>query len=202
MPQSPVIVGVAGGSGAGKTTLARELAAALDAPVLSLDSYYRDLAHLAPAERAAWNFDHPDALEWELLIAHVASLAAGVGVAAPVYDFATHTRRPDTQVIASGGAVVVEGIHALYEPALRAAYRTSVFVDAPEEVRLARRVERDVLRRGREAEYVREQFKRTVRPMHTRFVAPAQEHAAWTADGRRPFGPVVERVLGLIGALA
>ena len=198
MPQSPALIGVAGGSGAGKTTLAQQLAAALDAPVLSLDFYYRDLAHLEPDERVARNFDHPDALEWSLLIAHVERLAGGQGVAAPVYDFTTHSRRAETQAIKPRRAIIVEGILALHHAELREAYRTSVFVEAPAAVRLARRLDRDVRKRGRTVTYVHEQFERTVRPMHERYVAPTRGHAAVVADGERPFDAVVERLLGMI----
>ena len=200
MPQSPVLIGVAGGSGAGKSTLARRIAAALDASVLSLDFYYRDSAHLPLAERDARNFDHPDALEWPLLIGHVESLAAGRTVGAPVYDFATHTRLRETRRIEPRRAVIVEGILALHEPALRRAYRTSFFVDAPEEVRLGRRVDRDVRERGRRAAQIREQFERSVRPMHQRYVEPSREHAAAIADGESPFAPLVEELVRSLGA--
>ena len=118
--------------------------------------------------------------------------------AAPVYDFATHTRRPETQAIEALDAVVVEGILALHQTELREAYRTSVFVEAPEAVRLTRRLDRDVRKRGRTVTYVHEQFERTVRPMHERYVAPTRGHAAVVADGERPFDAVVERLLGMI----
>ncbi len=195
MPQSSVLIGVAGGSGAGKTCLARELAVALDASILSLDHYYRDLTALDPAERAARNFDHPDSLEWPLLVEHATALAAGRGVEAPVYDFAAHTRLAETQAIAPGQAVIIEGILALHDAALRRVYRLSIYVDAPEEVRFHRRLARDVGERGRTAESVFEQFERTVRPMHEQFVEPTRLHAGVVADGQRSFAPVVDQIL-------
>ena len=204
--QRPVCVALAGGSGAGKSALAAVLAVALGPErVLRLaqDAYYRDHHGLPFDELAARNFDHPEALETELLVAHLRELRAGRAVEVPVYDFAHHRRSPATWRAEPRALVVVDGILALADPALRACFDLRVFVDAPEPLRLERRLARDVTERGRSADSVRAQFEATVRPMHDAFVEPSRVHADWVvataAELARAREPLVARVRELLG---
>ena len=197
LPQRPLIIGIAGCSGSGKTTLARELAAELDATLLTLDLYYRDLAHLPPEERARQNFDHPDSLEATLLCEHVRQLAEGRPVTAPVYDFATHTRVPGAaEPIEPRPVLLVEGILALHYDELYNLYNLSVYVHAPHEVCLLRRIHRDVRERGRTEASVREQFLATAQPMAERYVLPSAPRATLTVEGTDSLDWSVEQVLG------
>jgi uridine kinase len=176
----PVVLGVAGGSGSGKTTVVREVCRILGdgmTAVLHHDSYYRDLAHLPLEARATVNFDHPAALETELLVEHVRSLLAGTPVEVPTYDFPTHTRAPHTQVVRPTPVVVVDGILVLADARLREVMDLRVFVDTEPDVRLVRRIRRDVFKRGRTATSVIAQYEATVRPMHLEFVEPSKSFA-------------------------
>ncbi len=149
---TPFLVGVAGGSGSGKTTVAERLAGLIGEPDLALvrlDAYYRDRNDLPFEERAAINYDHPDAFDWPLLLDHVKALQQGLEVQVPVYDFATYERQSDRVVIAPARVVVVEGILVLYEPELRERFDLRVFVDTDADVRFIRRLERDVAERER-----------------------------------------------------
>ena len=193
------VVGIGGGSGAGKSTLARLLAltasTGVPALVLELDWYYRDLAHLTAAERAQANFDHPDALDWPLLLEHVGTLRMGQPVARPAYDFATHSRLAASVVAAPAPLLIVEGLLALYDPGLRSLLDLKVFVDVAREVRFARRLRRDVVERGRTPHSVEAQFGLTVDPMHRLYVEPSRAFADWVADGSRPFQQEVETIV-------
>jgi uridine kinase len=175
-----VIVGIAGGSAAGKTTLARALAEDLGVErILHLqqDWYYRDLSHIEPGVRAACNFDHPEALEMRLLRQHLHSLRRGEAVRVPTYDFATHTRLGDWHLLVPQEVVLVEGTLILADPALRRLLDIRVYVDAPRETRLGRRLTRDVAERGRDVASCLEQHRRTVWPMHELYVEPSRRHA-------------------------
>jgi len=175
----PTIIGVAGGSGSGKTTVVREIVRALgptNVTVIHHDSYYRD----DPQQRApdgSINFDHPDALESELLAEHLRSLARGVAVDVPVYDFRTHRRQPQTERVAPAPAIIVDGLLIFAEPALRELMDIKVFVDADADQRLMRRLQRDIKERGRDLDSVLEQYRTTVRPMHLEFVEPSKRWA-------------------------
>jgi len=151
--------------------------------VLWFDEYYHDLVHLPPKQRAVVNFDHPDSLDEVLLIEHLDGLLAGRSVDVPVYDFATHTRTGRTRRVEPRPVVVIDGILVLAVPDLRRRLDLAVFVDAPAEVRLARRMDRDVRERGRTTASVRAQFEATVAPMHEAFVDPSAEHADLRLDG-------------------
>lgn len=173
------VCAISGGSGAGKTTLAMKLLERLgdDGSHLTIDWYYRDLSHLNAQERAAVNFDHPDSLEVDLFVRDLQKIRSGETVDAPVYDFATHTRTDETLAVESRPVIVTEGIHLLGLEAVRAECSTLVFIDVAAEIRLARRLERDVVQRGRTHESVVEQWATTVAPMHERFVEPSKQFA-------------------------
>lgn len=181
-----VIVGIAGGSAAGKTTLARALAEALGPErVLQLqqDWYYRDLSHMEPEDRCALNFDHPEALEIELLRQHLRSLRRGETVRRPAYDFTTHTRLSHWLLLIPREMVLVEGTLVLADMALRELLDICVYVDASKEIRLGRRLTRDVAERGRDVASCLEQHWRTVRPMHELYVGPSRSHAHVVVNG-------------------
>lgn len=176
----PVVIGIAGGSGSGKTTVQRRIIETFGPDRIALldhDSYYLDLAHLPPEERARFNFDHPDALETSLMVAHLDRLLAGEPVEKPTYDFTTHSRRVETLTVRPHPVVIVEGILVLAEPALVERMDVKIYVDTPDDVRLIRRIERDLHERGRDIETVLQQYQRTVRPMHLEFVEPSKRYA-------------------------
>jgi uridine kinase len=177
---TPIIIGIAGGSGSGKTTVIEQITEARGTEhiaVLEHDAYYHDLSHLPPDERAQFNFDHPDALETELLRTHLDRLRRGEPVEKPVYDFATHRRLDTTERVAPRPIIIIEGILVLAEPALKETMDIKLYVDAADDIRLMRRVRRDTQERGRSVEAVLHQYERTVRPMHLEFVEPSKREA-------------------------
>ena len=145
--------------------------------LLDHDAYYRDLDHLDPSQRARFNFDHPDALETDLMVDHLDGLLSGQPIEKPTYSFETHSRLDATETIEPRPVILVEGILVLAEPALRVRMDVKLFVDAAPDVRLMRRMERDLHERGRSVDSVLEQYRRTVRPMHLEFVEPSKRHA-------------------------
>ncbi len=190
------VLAVGGCSGSGKTTLARELATQLDAVLFPLDCYYRDLSYLTPAERNAHNFDHPDSLEDDLIVRQLQDLRRGRTIDRPVYDFSTHSRRRGvTDRITGRPFIVVEGILALHFEDLLPLYDFTVYVDAPHDVCLARRIHRDVRERGRTEASVREQFDTHARPMADQFVIPCRSGADLTVSGTEALDWSVELVL-------
>ena len=192
----PLMIGIAGCSGSGKTTLARELAGQLDATLFPLDLYYRDLSQFPLDSRHKCNFDHPDSLESELIIEHVRALAKGEPIDRPVYDFKTHSRVAGAfDRITPGKVVIVEGILALHFPELIPLYNFSIYVNAPHDVCLARRIYRDMSERGRTEESVREQFHATARPMADLYVIPSAARASITVEGTDALDWSVEQVL-------
>lgn len=175
-----MLIGIAGGTGSGKTTIAHRIASALGherACLLQHDWYYRDLRHLAPAERAAFNFDHPDALETARLCEDLARLRRGEPCDAPQYDFETHCRKDEILRIDPKPIVIVEGILLFADPGLRDLFDLRLFVDTADDIRLMRRIKRDIQERGRTIESCQEQYYKTVRPMHIAHVAPTRQHA-------------------------
>ena len=179
-PLPPVIIGVAGGSGSGKTTVAervREAAPGRTVAILHHDSYYRDNSHLGPEQRARINYDHPGAFETELLVRDLQALRAGQAVDVPVYDYATHSRTGVTRRVEPADIVFVEGILVLEHPELRALMDIRLFVDVDADERLVRRLQRDIQERGRTLESVIRQYQQVVRPMHLQFCEPSKRHA-------------------------
>jgi uridine kinase len=178
--RTPFVIGIAGGTGAGKTTVTRRLVDSADAArltVVPLDAYYRDRSGDDERRRAGDDYDHPDAFDWPLLLDHVRALRAGRDVEMPVYDFTRHARERSRRPVKAAPVVVVEGILALHDATLRAQFDLTVFVDADPDVRLIRRLRRDVAERGRTAESVIAQYLATVRPAHLRFVEPTRRYA-------------------------
>lgn len=176
----PLVIGIAGGTGSGKTTVAQRLAEALPAGScirIEHDAYYRDRSDLTDEQRATINYDHPDALESDLLARHLAKLRAGEPAELPIYDFVTHTRRPETRHADPAKVIIVEGILVFVEPDIRAQMDIKVFVDTDADIRVFRRIRRDLEQRGRSFASVREQYYQTVRPMHLEFVEPSKRWA-------------------------
>jgi uridine kinase len=179
-PMRPIIIGVAGGTGSGKTTVAFAILEKVGWNRIALiqhDSYYYDASNLPFEERARLNFDHPDALETPLLVEHVKLLRAGQPVQIPMYDFRTHTRLAETRLVNPEPVILVEGILIFAEPALRDLFDVKIFVDADADIRFMRRLERDLKERGRSLDSVIEQYMTTVRPMHLEFVEPSKRYA-------------------------
>ena len=178
--KKPFIIGIAGGSGSGKTTIARKIferCAGIQILTLQLDHYYRDLAHLEPIERDKVNFDPPDSLEMPLLVKHVGLLANGEGIDRPTYEFASHTRSSKVLRLDTAKVIIIDGIFALYSPEIRKHLSCSIFVDVSDDVRFIRRLQRDISERGRSNDGVIKQYLETVKPMHDQFVAPTKFNA-------------------------
>jgi uridine kinase len=175
----PYIVGIAGGTGSGKSTLAEKMMEnfAGEALLIRHDNYYRDQTHMTPEERSRQNYDHPAAFEDSLLVEHLRSLCRGESVVGPLYDFSAHTRRPEGILLNPCHVIVVEGILALHNPDLRQLYDLKVYVDTDADIRILRRMTRDLVERGRSLQSVVEQYLTTVRPMHNQFVEPSKRHA-------------------------
>lgn len=175
-----MIIGICGGTGSGKTTIANRILQSCSADevvFIQQDLYYRNLKDMPLDYRNAANFDHPDAVDNELLINHLKKLNAGEPVELPIYDFRTHTRLPDTTPIQARPIVIVEGILIFAEPRLLEQMDIKVFVDTPDDIRFIRRLRRDIAERGRTLDSVIEQYMATVRPMHNQFVEPSKRHA-------------------------
>lgn len=177
---TPLVIGIAGGSGSGKTTVAQEILNRVGPSRIAYlphDAYYRDLSGLPPARRAEVNFDHPNALESELLVQHILQLKKYQPVELPVYDFSIHTRTERTIPIKPQPVIMVEGILIYVEPELRKLFDIRIFVDTDSDLRFIRRLQRDLTERGRTTESVIHQYLKTVRPMHLEFVEPSKRYA-------------------------
>ena len=180
MHAGSVVIGVAGGSGSGKTTVVRRIVESLgndQVTVLEHDRYYRDRSDLRLEERAAMNYDHPDSLETDLMVRHLEALRSGSAVEVPVYDFARYARVAATDLAYSRRAIIVEGILIFTDAPLRSLLDVKVFVDADDDIRFIRRLRRDVAERGRTMDSVIEQYLNTVKPMHLDFVEPSKRYA-------------------------
>ncbi|ERH12752.1 MAG: uridine kinase [halophilic archaeon J07HB67] len=173
------VVGIAGGTGAGKTTVSRLIAESVGESVtrIPIDNYYEDLSHMDLAERAQVNYDHPDAFEWDLMRDQLAQLLAGQSVEMPQYDFEIHNRRPERETVEPTQVIILEGILALYDDEINEMLDLRLYVETDADVRILRRIERDVIERGRELEGVIGQYLSTVKPMHEQFIEPTKKAA-------------------------
>lgn len=176
----PIIIGVAGGSGSGKTTVINHIVNTIgeqNLVCLQHDSYYRDLKHLSFEERSKQNFDHPSSLETELMIRHLKALKEGYQIEVPIYDFTRHVRKEETKLVHPKKIILVDGILIFSEKALRKLLDIKLFVDTDDDIRLLRRIRRDILERERSLESVLNQYEQFVRPMHLEFVEPSKRYA-------------------------
>ena len=176
----PLIIGVAGGSGSGKSTVSRNVAQALhteSVAFIDMDAYYLNFAHLPLDDRRKINWDHPESFDWELLVGQLARLAAGESIEKPVYDFLTHTRSDRTVIVPPAQVVVIDGILLFSDARVRDLCDVKVFVDADADIRLIRRIRRDMSKRGRPLDEILEQYVTTVQPMHLQFVEPTKRYA-------------------------
>jgi uridine kinase len=176
----PLVIGVAGGSGSGKTTVVKRILDAIGEDKILLlehDSYYRDLAHLPLEERMKQNFDHPSSLETELLIRHINALIEGYSVDVPVYDFAQHTRAEESRTVSPQKIILIDGILIFSEKELLKLMDIKLFVDTDDDIRLLRRIQRDIIERGRDLQGIIRQYENYVRPMHLEFVEPSKRYA-------------------------
>ena len=200
----PMLIGIAGGTGSGKTTVAQKLAHALPdgrAALIQHDWYYRDRSHLDPAARALINFDEPDALENDLLLADLTALKANRPVDCPQYDFASHTRRAAVREVLPRSIILVEGILLFAFPPVRDLLDLRLFVDTDDDVRLLRRVRRDIEERGRDISSVEAQYLGTVRRMHQQHVAPSRAHAHLIIPEGGENAPALEVIVGRLLSL-
>jgi len=175
-----IIIGIAGGSGSGKTSVAKALVKDLHlngTVIIEQDWYYKDLAHLPQEERMKWNFDHPDSVEFDLLINDLNAMVRGETVDFPQYNYVTHSRAKETLTVAPQKVIIVEGIMVLYEAKLRELLDIKLFVDTDPDIRFIRRLKRDIYKRGRAIDNVIDQYMQTVRPMHQTFVEPSKRFA-------------------------
>jgi uridine kinase len=176
----PFLIGVAGGTCSGKTTVSEklaELAGGEHLALIKLDSYYVSRSHDPIEQRAKANYDHPDAFDWQLLNDHLAALSNGASVPVPVYDYTNHDRSGDVRIVRPASIVVVEGILVLWEPQLRDRFDLKVYIDTDADIRLIRRLQRDVVSRGRTTDSIIEQYLTTVRPAHDQFIEPSKRFA-------------------------
>ncbi|MCC6931342.1 MAG: uridine kinase [Gemmatimonadaceae bacterium] len=176
----PLIIGIAGGTGSGKSTVARRVAEQLShasVAFIDMDAYYRNFVHLPIEERRQVNWDHPDAFDLDLLVEQLQQLVSGTGIEKPIYDFVTHTRRAETRRVPPADVIVVDGILLFVDERVRDLCDVKVFVDAEADIRLARRIKRDMAKRGRPLEDILQQYMTTVRPMHEQFVEPSKRYA-------------------------
>jgi uridine kinase len=204
-PARPLVIGIAGGTGSGKTTVAHKLAAAIPVgrcSVIDHDAYYRDQSHLAPEQRALTNYDHPDSLESALLAEHLRLLRQLHSVDIPIYDFVTHTRSAVTRRIDPAAVLIVEGILVFTEDSLRQQMDIKIFVDTDADIRLMRRIRRDLEQRGRTFASVRDQYYSTVRPMHLEFVEPSKRHADLIVPEGGDNHVALDVLLGQLGRVA
>lgn len=201
----PLVVGIAGGTGSGKTTVAHKLAAAMPADrcvTVEHDAYYRDQSHLPLEERAKTNFDHPASLESSLLAEHLRDLRAGKTVNVPIYDFASHTRSKETRKVAPAALIIVEGILVFAEAQVREQMDIKIFVDTDADIRLMRRIRRDLESRGRSFDSIRNQYYATVRPMHLEYVEPTKRWADLIVPEGGDNHVALDVLLGRLGRIA
>jgi len=193
---SPVLIGIAGGTGSGKTTMADRIIEEFPehCVLICQDSYYKDISHLSVEERAKTNFDHPDSLDFDLLRQHLLDLAQGKAIEKPIYSFKTHARETTTERVEPAQVIIVEGILLFAVPEMRDLFDLKIFVKTDDDVRLLRRIERDIAERGRSFDGVKEQYLKTVKPMHDAYVEPSKHYA----DVIFPMGKPNQKALNLV----
>jgi uridine kinase len=195
MARTPILIGIAGGTGSGKTTLASHLLRSFadeGACLLEQDSYYLDRSHLNPGERAGLNFDEPAAIENDLLLEHVKTLLSGKSIEKPIYSFKTHTRTNETQVVPPAGIILLEGLFALWDPRARELMDLKIYVDAAVDLRCLRRARRDVCERGRTIESFIDQYLVTVRAMHQQHIEPTKAYADLVLENNGEIQPLLK----------
>lgn len=200
MKPKPFIIGVAGGTGSGKSTVVRAIVNNLnseDITIIQHDSYYKDRSHLSNSEREKINYDHPDALETNLLGKHLKDLIHGKEIEIPIYDFTAHTRKKEGKIVVSPKTIIVEGILIFTDPALCELLDIKIFIDTDDDIRFIRRLQRDISQRNRTIESVIKQYLETVRPMHIEFVEPSRKYAdIIVTEGRNPVA--IEMIISMI----
>ncbi len=175
-----ILIGIAGGTGSGKTSFAKELSSNFsksDIVLIEQDSYYKDLANISISEREKINFDHPSSIDFSLMIKHLESLKNGIQTKIPIYDFATHTRKKSTKTIDKHRIILLEGIFSLFNDEIRDMMNIKIYIDTPNDLRIIRRIKRDIDERNRTFESIIKQYYENVRPMHIKFVKPTKQYA-------------------------
>ena len=203
MRKTPFVIGIGGGTGSGKTMIAEALINAMGnrgVAYVQQDSYYKDRSNIPPEERRTINYDHPDALDSELLIHHLQELRNGHPIDKPVYDFRTHTRRPEIETVYPRDVIIIEGILVLADKRLRDLMDTKVFVDTDADVRFIRRLQRDLTERGRTVESIIDQYLNAVRPMHLKFVEPGRKYTDLVIPGRGYSRIAIDKIISMIKA--
>lgn len=198
MKSDMLVIGIAGGSGSGKSTLVRELKARIPKDKLTVieqDSYYADLSHLSRDARRNVNFDEPGAIDFDLLCRHLRELRKGCAIDAPVYSFEEETRSRETEKVYPRPVIIVEGILILCHEELRGLLDFSIFVDTPPDLRLLRRILRDVKDRGHGLDLIESRYLETVRPMYRKYVGPSMDHADFVISGESPAGRLADRLV-------
>ena len=181
-----IILGIAGGTGSGKTFIVDNLLSIYNSNninVINLDSYYKDLSHMGYQDRVKQNFDHPDSIDIDLIISHLKQISDGNDIDIPIYDFSNHARLETTKTISQSSVIIVEGIFALHYMQLRKLYTLNVFIETSEDIRFQRRLSRDTKERGRTIGSIKDQFESTVIPMHEKFIGPSKQFADLIIDG-------------------
>ena len=180
MFNNSILIGIAGGTGSGKTSIAKELSSNFrksDIILIEQDSYYKDLANISISEREKINFDHPNSIDFSLMVEHLESLKNGIQTKIPIYDFATHTRKKSTKTIDKHRIIILEGIFSLFNDEIRNMMNIKIYIDTPNDLRIIRRIKRDIDERNRSFESIIKQYYENVRPMHIKFVKPTKQYA-------------------------
>jgi uridine kinase len=201
--ETPFVIGIAGGTGSGKTTLARKIQSSLASGVVLIeqDSYYRDLSHLSVKERQQTNFDHPNSIDFERLRQDIIALKEGQSINKPIYNFKTHSRENATTHVEAAPIIIVEGILIFSDPKMRELFDLKIYVETDHDVRILRRIERDTFERGRDFANIKDQYIQTVKPMHNQFVEPSKQFADVIIPGESDNSTVINLILpGLRGS--